>query len=311
MARGQKQVELDLWFDIDGASAQKFLDLGQCSSLINRIALRQGYQYAVANMELVSDNTCQLQISRLPEHWPCINAWEKAYHVWRESQAQVLDVEPGIAGRYADFKIFMTGSHQALGVTANLIPRLYALNFGGIEVYDWDASEIQIPNDPAGGTTTGYNLHMLGPSSVTSKGLITGYAASRARPQQIDPNIVDSSTNEDWYRQAFDVGEDLEEIRADIEDDNDSPPYVLGTPGSGQSFYPGGSQQGIGTQQEQTLVTRLGTALAKDYGQGFTAPCGLLELNWTQHADANTRLRITMMPGSYKGHMARSMQSVN
>ncbi len=310
MARRQKQVELDLWFDIDGAAAQKWIDLGQCASLINRIALRQGYQYAVANMELVSDNTCELRISRLPEHWPCINAWEKAYHVWRESQDQVLDLEPGILAKYADFKIFMNASHQAVGVVGNLIPRLHALNFGGTEVYDWDASEIQIPNDPAGGTTTGYNLHMVGSSTPVSKGLITGYAASRARPQQVDPNVVDSSSTEDWYRQAFDVGEDLEEIREDIEDDNDSPPYVLGTPGSALSFYPGGMVQG-GIQQEQTLVTRLGTALAKDYGQGFTAPCGLLQLDWAQHADAATRLRVTMMPGSYKGHMARSMQSVN
>ncbi len=310
MAPRQKQVELDLWFDIDGAAAQKWIDLGQCASLVNRIALRQGYQYAVANMELVSDNTCELRISRLPEHWPCINAWEKAYHVWRDSQDQVLDLEPGILAKYADFKIFMNASHQAVGVTGNLIPRLHNLNFGGPEVYDWDASEIQIPNDPGGGTTTGYNLHMVGSSTVASKGLITGYAASRARPQQVDPNVVDSSSTEDWYRQAFDVGEDLEEIRENIEDDNDSPPYVLGSPGSALSFYPGGMVQG-GIQQEQTLVTRLGTALAKDYGQGFTAPCGLLQLDWTQDADAATRLRVTMMPGSYKGHMARSMQSVN
>ncbi len=310
MARHQKQVELDLWFDINGASDQGFLDLAQCSSLVNRIALRQGYQYAVANMELISDNTCQLRISRLPEHWPCINAWEKAYHVWRESQDQVLDLEPGILSKYADFKIFMNNNHQIGGVVGNLIPRLHSLNFGGIEVYDWDASEIQIPNDPIGGTTTGYNMHMVGASTANSKGLITGYAASRARPQQIDPNVVDSSSTEDWYRQAFDVGEDLEEIREDIEDDNDSPPYVLGAPGSSASFYPGGMIQG-GIQQEQTLVTRLGTALAKDYGQGFTAPCGLLQLDWTQHADSNTRLRVTLMPGFYKGHMARSMQSVN
>jgi len=290
--------------------SQSFIDLSQCYSLINRLFCRQGMQIAIAGMSVSGALDAEVSVARLPEHWPCINAWEKGYHIWRESQDQVLDREPGIGGKYRDFKVFFNSTHQAAGVAGNLIPQLHSLNFGGNEIYSWNASEIQIPNDPVSGTTTGYNFHILGSSNPVSKGLITGYAASRARPVQHEPNIVDSLSNEDWMRQAFDVGEDLEEIREDLEDNNDTPPYVLGYPGGSNSFYPGGMLQG-GAVTEAIMFTRAGKG-TQTFASGFTAPCGLLRV--TVAADggaADGRLTIRLMPGSYKGVMARPMVDVN
>ena len=309
MARA-KQAELTLNFELpNDANSTSFIDLPQCYSLVNRLFCRQGVQMAISSISVVGALDSKVTIYRLPEHWPCINAWEKGYHIWRESQDQVLDLEPGIAGRYADFKVFMNSAHQSAGVSGNLIPAGFAVGFGGSEVYNWDASTIQIPNDPATGQTSEYNFHVLGSSTPVSKGLITGYAASRARPEPHDPNVVDSATTEGWMREAFDVGEDLDDIREDIEDDNDSPPYVLGTPGSANSFYPGGVIQG-GLISESILFTRAGLG-TQTFAGGFTAPCGLLQVSVSGVGATDSVLKIDLMPGSYKGVMARGMREVN
>jgi hypothetical protein len=268
-------------------------------------------QIAISGMSVTGSLDAKVTIARLPEHWPCINAWEKGYHIWRESQDQVLEHEPSVGGRYRDFKVFFDHNHQEAGVAGNLIPQMFSLSFGGAgEIYSWNASEIQIPNDPVSGTTTGYNFHILGPSTPDSKGLITGYAASRARPSQNEPNVVDSNTTEDWMRQAFDVGEDLEEIRKDLEDNNDSPPYVLGYPGGSNSYYPGGMFQG-GPTTEAVLFTRAGKG-TQTFAGGFTAPCGLIKVVVAADGGAaDGVLTIRLMPGDYKGIMARPMVDVN
>jgi len=261
-------------------------------------------------MSLTGNMDAKVTVARLPEHWPCINAWEKSYHIWRESQQQVLDVEPGIAGRYRDFKVFMTPNHVAAGSAANLIPEGYQITGFGVPFgYDWEMSDIQIPNDPASGVTTEYNMHVLGGSVATSKGIITGYAASRSRPQQIDPNIPDDPA-ESWMLGAFDVGENLEEIREDLELENDEPPYVVGVPGDPTTFYPGGATQGNTATVEARLLSRAGLG-TQTYSGAFTAPCGLLQV-LVDGTDGNElALKISIMPGSYKGCMARGMRDVN
>ncbi len=310
MARA-KQTELVLRFALpQAASSVNYIDLAQCYSLVNRLFCRQGIQLAVAGVSVAGDLDSKVTIARLPEHWPCINAWEKGYHIWRESQDQVLDLEPGIAGRYADFKVFMNSGHQVSGVAGNLLPDGYSVNFGGSEVYDWDASTIQIPNDPATGQTTSYNFHVVGSSTPVSKGLITGYAASRSRPQQIDPNIPDDPA-ENWMLTAFDVGDNLEEIRDDLELENNEPPYVVGVPGDPTTFYPGGATQGGAAHNEGVMSLRLTTSLAKDYLGGFTVPCGLLNVLIDGESGPGYTLRIKLMPGGYKGCMARPMVDVN
>ncbi len=310
MARA-KQAELDFDFvlPLDDESVS-FIDIGQCNSLVNRIFSRQGMQYAISGMSVTGTLNGSVRVFRLPEHWPCINAWEKGYHIWRASQQQVLDIEPGIAGRYRDFKVFMNQAHIIAGSQNNLIPEGYQITGFGVPFgYDWEMSDIQIPNDPAPGTTTEYNMHVLGGSLVTSKGLVTGYGASRSRPQQIDPNIPDDPT-EGWMREVFDVGDNLDEIREDLELENDEPPYVVGVPGDPTTFYPGGSTQGTQATQIVNFITRAGLGTQTATG-GFTAPCGLLQVIVDGEAGNEMRLKIHLMPGSYKGCMARPMRDVN
>ena len=335
MARKLKTMEKDFWFNLNPAAedivkAEYFLDLAQVASLVNRVSLRQGMEYVVESVEVVTNGAANVSIFRIPEHWPAINAWEKAYHTWRKSQDQVLEDNESLKGKYHDFKVRFSSGHNPAN---NLIPVGYEISGGAGTDYDWDESQIQIPNDPASGTTTGYTLHMLGDKTATSMGIINGYAASRSRPNLEEPNIPHMDS---WMIDAFDTGENFPEIITDLRYENDVAPYLIGEEGSSSEFYPGGEFQGVqdwtvggmnpsyGTL-ETVLTVRAGdSAMAKDGAPGFVAPLGLLHV--TVEADSLTdspigpfdlgqlpslMLRVTLAPGGYKGLLAQRMQEAN
>jgi hypothetical protein len=305
------------------AAGTSYCDIGQMASLINRKALRQGMQYAVQDATLFASsgvvggagqNTCTIE--RLPHHWSAVNAWVKAFNLWRESEDQVLDIAPSLAGKYRDYKVFMDATHanQSNQLAGNLCP----VGFGdygitdpvlGTVNYEWDASQIVIPNDPGAtptpGATEEYFMHVVGgDNGDKSKGMIHGYAQSRARPVSPDPNTVAATG---WMIQSMDVGDNLDEIETNVRGANRETPYYLnGDAGSGIEYYPGGSQVGglefvadLSTTQYQTQ---------KSTGS-FLANCGMLKITTT--GDEAPLLRIRLAPGDYKGLMARPMQDVN
>lgn len=308
---------MKLHFTIPVIAGSSYVDISQAISAVNKKFVRQGLNWVVSNVEIITDGTAIVAVCKLPDSWVLANAWMKSFKLWQESQDQVLDIDGrGILGTYADFKIFYDANHESVGVASNLMPVGYDTIVAGAS-YDWDPTEYQVPNDPVPGSTTGYNLHALGPSTINSKGMISGYAASRARPQQRDPNVVDVVTAEDWMRDLFDVGDNLEEIREDIEDDNVSPPYLVGTPGSQLEYYPGGMLQANSYISfiHDYLVTRKTTSLAMDSTGSFLAPCGLLrlvvDLPDLEATPTGISMFIEVAPGPIKGLLAQPMQEMN
>ena len=316
MPRKVAPNQLKIPIQITGAAAGTYYaDISQLASICNRKFVRQGLNWMVSNIEVITNGDCTVNISKLPDTWVLANSWVKSFKLWQESQDQVLDIEGrDILGKYADFKIYYDAGHQAVQVASNLLPFGFDVAAGGA-TYDWNPTTYQVPNDPASGTTTEYNIHAIGPSNANSLGMIAGYAASRARPHQADPNIVDSATAEDWMTALFDVGENLEEIRQDIEDGNDEPPYLVGAPGSQLEYYPGGSLQADTYESfsQDILTTRSGTALAMDSTGPFVAPCGLLRIDIVHGTVAPTLINffIELAPGPIKGFLAEPMQEMN
>ena len=172
------------------------------------------------------------------------NAYTKSKALWHEMNEQVLDDQPSIAGKYRDFKIGMDANHVTQGIQNQISPGNRILtpviidstgtsnftiaDFTGAVAprADWEFSQLTFPNDPATGVTTSYTMHAVGASNPTSKGLIEGYAASRSRPQITDPNVT---TINGWMNDLFDDGEQLDDLKDIIEDDNNRPPYPLGS----------------------------------------------------------------------------------
>ncbi len=319
-------------------SGTRYLDCGQVHSLVNRVGARQGYEYVIQSLEIgcTGGGSFSASIYRLPEHWPCINAWEKTMRLWLEQQNETADeagLESTIA-RYRDFKVHFDTDHITAGFAANLIPSGFSLNdpASTADVYDWEPSVVVIPNDAVVGTTTEITLMMLGDDVGANRaGMIKAYADSRSRPQVEDPNIVDVATG-GLFGEMFDVGMDDETIVDNFQETNNQPPYLVYR-GTADEAYPGGSFQGIGPidggggTHPGVLMDVLSIGASQNFNSdtmsGFVAPCGLIkiEYNATGVLPGNPPapgappislwMRVTMAPGEYKGLLAQSMQEAN
>lgn len=313
-----RPMELDLWFDAQSG----FVDLAQAASLVNRVSLRQGYQYAIDSISLYgtpgSTANQSVTVHRLPNHWPMVNSWVRSYHAWQRSEHEkVIEDNPSLPAKYRDFKICFNTAHapNASSNWPNKLPLGYATT-GGTSSYEWQASQIAIPNDGGvAGQTEEYFLHVLGadlaPTGVGaddgSKGMIHGYAQARSRPQTQDPNVV---TTESWLIQLFDDGENAEEIWTNVREKNDEPPYLIDQEPSGSEYYPGGANQGqsAGEQASDLQCTQYQRV---SHSPGFLANCGLLAILGTGDNLDTARIRVRLVPGPYKGLLARPMHEVN
>jgi len=297
-----------------------YCDLSQMASIVNRRFYRQGINWAVAGLTMYTNSSSGVTISKLPNTWITANAWEKAFRLWNKQQMDAIEdagAESAVA-RFRDFKVFADETHfdkfvsagQDLNAT-NLLPEDITANpFAGGE---WEPSLIVLPNadiDPASGARTeprenflhmtGVNEHVSGP--VASRGIIEGYADSRAYPQSPDPvsPAIDSGNN--WMRAMFDVGNDNEEITDNATDRNDNLPYP-------QVNYPGGQTQGP-TMQLHALADVTATTIgAQTRLKGGTFPCGLMRIDINNRVEAIAQYAfvIDLVPGTHRGYMCQPM----
>ena len=159
-----------------------YVDLSLCASLVNRRAYKQeNSNWAVGGFEFLAAGaaTGTVVIGKLPETWVAENAYTKSLALWNEMQAQVLDNEPDIKGKYHDFKVFLdepmktewassgiqTSTNAAGKILTPFVGDWTTADFTAAAAprADWNWSEIQIPNDVTPGVTDDYYLHMLGP----------------------------------------------------------------------------------------------------------------------------------------------------
>lgn len=293
---------------------RSYIDLNLAASLVNRRAYKQeNTNFAVASFEFLGSGTGSVAIGKLPETWVAHNAYTKARALWNEMNDQVLDSNDGIQGRYQDFKVYLEEPMSAETIQTSANPNGKILtplagdwtqaNFDETAnpKANWDWSTIQVPNDPVSGTTSEYALHMVGASTATSQGVITGYGLSRQRPQLDEPNTPGAGSAADWMTALFDDGEQLEELKTDLIDDNDRPPYAVGSPGGASEFYPGGGNE-FNTLQTHGFASYTNTTVsAKNVIQGGMFGLGLLAIE--NDTGANLNLLVHLIPGTHRGYM--------
>lgn len=311
-----RPVELDLWFTAESG----VIDIAQSASLVNRISLRQGMQYAIQSITMYgktgSTSNQSFTVMRLPNHWPLINSWVRCFEAWRKQERQVTEDNPSIKAAYNDFKICFNATHVPNSASnwTNKLPVGYAIA-GGTSAYEWQCSQIAVPNEGgAPGVTEEYWMHALGADRAStgpgnddgSKGMIHGYAQARSRPQTQDPNTV---TSESWLIEMFDVGNNDGDIWTNVREKNDEPPYLIDQE-SATEYYPGGANQGsaLGEMCADLQVTQYQRVAQNP---GFLANCGLLSCSGVGDDLADALIRIRLVPGFYKGFMARPMHEVN
>jgi len=306
-----------------GVRQRSYVDLSQVASILNRRFYRQGINWAVAGMKFTSLQPGQVSVYKLPNTWVTSNAWEKAFRSWNKQQME--DVEESgsesAVARFRDFKVFADVDHVTKFIAAgsdlnatNLLP--VAVGPGGTGVTaaggEWEASQIVVPNvlpDAAGSDVEPieYFLHMVGVNNNAglSRGVLEGYADSRAYPQSPDPVSPVIGSADNWMRQMFDVGNDNVEVLSNATDKNDELPYP-------QVDYPGGQLQLQGLEWHdftQIYATSATTNVGIARTKGGNFPCGLVAIDWTPSGDnaANIIIQIDLIPGDHRGYLCEPM----
>ncbi len=291
-------------------AASSTIDLSQVASLMNRRFYRQGLNWAVAGFKIVTQGatTGGVTVSKLPNTWVTSNAWEKAFRAWNKQQMDAIEesgAESAVA-RFRDFKVFADVSHVSAGFAGNLLP----IDLAGAPyaVGEWEESIIVVPNvtaDASGSTVDPieYKLHMVGVNNNAglSRGVIEGYADSRAFPQSPDPvsPIIGSGNN--WLRDMFDVGNDNSEITENATDRNDELPYP-------QVSYPGGDTQAPTLQLHDSTIVSTTTIGGSTRLKGGNFPCGFIRFNTNLTAgDQLPVLLIDLVPGDHRGYLCEPM----
>ncbi len=338
-----------LYFNVPNGTS--WVDLSLTASAINRRFYRQGLNWAVSGFTFFNKGAGagNITVSKLPDSWTVSNSWEKGFRTWQRMQQQVLDESPSLRSRYRDFKIFADTNHAQSSVQTT--PSVVGLsNISLMPVSpdgnlilkrgEWEYSTIVMPNDPLqAGATTDYSIHMVGDNMTTagganpinSKGLIMGYGFSRARPQDFDPNIPDadgSQEGEDWMTDVFDLGDQEPALRKDLTDQNDQPPYRVGSSDPGeltneQIYYVGGDQNLPSLELHDEVGFTPTTVSSKNIMRGNNFPCGLVKIENTiadiaadpsavppVEASAPIYMQVHLVPGTHKGYLCEPMQDM-
>ena len=326
-------MTLSLGFDDDytQSSQVEYIDLSQIASLVNRRFYRQGINWAVAGFKVITQNPGKVTIRKLPNSWITSNAWEKAFRAWNRQQKEALEEAGGLSAmaKFRDFKVFMDTQHVDDFIAAG--SDLYSTNllpfdsFGNFALDgEWEPSRIVLPNtvDVSG---PGINIdpssvymHMVGENfnpplapgvAGISRGVLEGYADSRAYPQSPDPVSPNVANAENWLRQMFNVGNDNEAVTELATDVNDELPYDQVNYPGGQNNMPGLQIHDFVTMYETNPTFGLGVQRLK----GGNFPCGLISILWDRAAEVSedptpgVTLLIDLIPGDHRGYLCEPM----
>jgi hypothetical protein len=297
-----------------GGQGTFYCDLSQMACLLNRRFYRQGVNWAVAGIKVLTPGGYggSVVVSKIPNTWVAFQAYKAAFNAWNEQQRRAIedaDSQSAVAA-FRDFKIFADPEHVAAGIGANLLPLDHQNPAQPYGTGEWQASEIVIPNSASDGSSivlpSERQLHMVGinVNGTTSRGIIEGYADSRAYPQSPDPVSPDISSSQNWLARMFDTGNDIDDVLENATDRNDNLPYP-------QVDYPGGATQAPTLQKHDIVSITATTVGGQSRIKGGNFPCGLIRFDWlplaTNSTSANIALQIDLVPGSHRGYMCESM----
>ena len=314
-----------------GTTATIYADLSQVASLLNRRFYRQGINWAVAGFKVSTGagSLGSVTVSKLPNTWVMSNAWTKSFKTWQKMNNEALAENESVRPRFLDFKIYADSTHHALGFTNNLLP--VSLN-GAYAPGEWESSKIHVPFATATGgippnavqelelIATGSSFAGISPvTGINSVSLIEGYAASRALPDVVDPNVpgdnddTDGTTPENWMAALFNEGtQQIADVLTDMSLENNKAPYPFEGDGvNTDTQYPGGANQGPGLQlHDSTFITT--TTIGGDTRlKGGNFPCGLVRIDYSAFVGSQDSqfpvLQIDLIPGSHRGYLCEPM----
>ena len=288
-----------------GVELSHYIDLARDLSRVNRRLYRQGRDYHVKKITVVSTNTLGVGnadpaqrvnagfVSAGVVHptWVSQKAWQRGFQTWTLMNKEASHaVNNDVSGTWSDFKVYMTPDHENGGLV------LEPIDNGGnaFSVGEWTYSRLVTPDGTTGAdefVLTMLGNHVGAAGARRSVGLCRSYGESRSTVNPDDPNTP-GAIADDPLNNVFDYGTAIDEVLQNDMEDADNPPYHI-------SQYPGGVSNAPkpSVAQMSTLGTDGKCTLA-----GFNALCGLIELE-TKSPIANDvySVLVELAPGSYRG----------
>ena len=312
-----------------GEGQSSYVDLSQVASLINRRFYRQGINWAVAGIKILtpSGTTGEVTISKLPNTWVMSNSWEKSFRAWTKMNNEAMQEAQSVRPKFLDFKIYADEGHHQSGFANNLLP----LSTAGIAAPgEWESAKVFVPEPynsvPAAGTDTMNTLEMIavgasypgaGASGHDAVSLIEGYAASRALPNLLDPNTPADAedtagpTPENWLSAIFNEGTtQTADVLDELTNENNLAPYPFENDGTNvDTMYPGGANQLQGLQIHDSAYLTSTTIGGSTHLKGGNFPCGLIKIstNVTSPSGLTPILYVDLVPGNHRGYLCEPM----
>ena len=309
------------------APTTMYVDLSQVASLINRRFYRQGINWAVAGIKVITPTGLVggITVSKLPNTWVMSNSWTKSFKTWQKMNNEALAETESVRPKFLDFKVYADSDHHAAGFAGNLLP----ISLGGVAAPgEWEASKIYIPDTTSPGTVdtremvaTGVNFPGAGASGFNAVSLIEGYAASRGLPYPTDPNVpadADSASGiapQNWMAALFNEGTTQDTaVLDDMITENNQAPYPFEGDGVNvDTQYPGGANQLSGLQVHDTELITSTTIGGTTRIKGGNFPCGLMRIDMT-NAGLEDNLfptfLIDLIPGTHRGYLCEPMMEM-
>jgi len=305
-----------------GSTGNFTIDLSQVASLVNRRFYRQGINWAVGGIKVLTQTNGSIAVHKLPNTWVMSNAWEKSMRTWTKMNREALAENESVRPKFLDFKIYADDVHHTAGFGANLLPT----HADGVAATagEWEASKFNIPDSTSGTGTVfareaiaiGANYPGAGASGLNAISIVEGYAASRGLPNVLDPNTpddADSATGavpQNWMAALFNDGTaQTQEVLEDMIAENNKAPYPFENDGTHvDTMYPGGANQLRGLQiHDQSFVTP-STIGGHTFLKGGNFPCGLMRFVWAPtDQSANIAIQIDLIPGNHRGYLCEPM----
>ncbi len=307
------------------------IDLSQCASLLNRRFYRQGINWAVGSIKVLTagSTTGLIGISKLPETWVMSNSWMKGFAAWQRMNDDALEESESVKPRFLDYKIYADTIQHTAGFGANLLPTADLLAGTPATAGEWEPSKMVIPRGTDGGAAhgdtvnreiiaVGPNYPGAGASTFDAVSLIEGYAASRGLPNIADPNTPDDAADADgdvpqnWMTATFNEGTNQDErVIDDMITENNIAPYPFENDGVNvDTMYPNGANQLTGLQIHD-IDTITGTTVGGITRiKGGLFPCGLVRVDVQNTSDTlsmGINLLIELVPGPHRGYLCQPM----
>ena len=270
-----------------------YIDLARDLSRVNRRLYRQGRDYHVKRITIVSSNTPngqnRVSFSTIDTGWVSQQAWKRGFMTWQEmNKTATQNLSGDVSGTWEDFKVYL--SNEMRGGTI-LLPKDNGGN--NYNAGEWIYSEMVSPDGTTGANP--FQLHMLGDHSGlagawNSVGLVKSYGESRPTVQTTDPSVP-LVAKDDPLANVFDYGTTVDEVIGNLQDYNDAPPYSVVN-------YPGDENNAPKpiVVQDTTIVDGKSTV------GGFRARCGLIEIESKSPIGGDVySVLVELAPGKYRG----------